>query len=582
MIAAALHGALPWRNPVFVRFWRSRLRLRRSVFWYLLTLIVTTFIVTLTYIVQTNTGTPPQDAARSLWIPLLIIQGLILMFKGTGSVAAGLIQDKIDQTLDYQRLTPVAPLRNLLGYLFGLPVLEYVMFALTLPHLAFVVVVGNVPVATLISVYFSFFVCVVLYHMTGIAAGMVMRRWIWGYMLSILLVLVVNVILPTFIAQLGLKFFQYLSVWPVIGQKVLPLIVPESAIAGVTSRNPYFATSGDVPFFNWTLSPFVFTLLLQGALIATFGTMAHRRWKSSTRHSLSKGYALGFLAGFIVVLIGNVWPIITRQYMPFALFGERNLENLGEVVAIGLPLVYVYVVWLLCIVLFSIVIPTHHSYVRGIRRAMKLGRPAARMLDDDAGTVSFYAIFTAVAVGGFAVLFNEISVAGFLEPFGEAEHFWRLPVVFALVLFYTALLLQALGGRPTVLVVLLLWFLPILAAIVVSAAQSNFGMAQSVIGSFSPIAVVFASGMLPLGAFEMGADRELSAALVGANVGLAVLVVQIAALWLHWNRRRREYDALCRAREESHSAEIDEKELRDVVEDVLGAAPEPVNEAARS
>src|SRR5690606_37700753 len=98
MIAAALQGALPWRNPVFVRFWRSRLRLRRSACWYLLTLIVTTFVVTMTYSIQTNSGTPPVDAARSLWIPLLIIQGLILMFKGTGSVAAGLIQDKIDQT----------------------------------------------------------------------------------------------------------------------------------------------------------------------------------------------------------------------------------------------------------------------------------------------------------------------------------------------------------------------------------------------------------------------------------------------------------------------------------------------------
>src|SRR5690606_41055269 len=132
------------------------------------TLIVTTFIVTLTYIVQTNTGTPPQDAARSLWIPLLIIQGLILRLKGTGSVAAGLIQDKIDQTLDYQRLTPVAPLRNLLGYLFGLPVLEYAMFALTLPHLAFIAVVGRIPLDALLSVYCSFFVCVILYHMTGI------------------------------------------------------------------------------------------------------------------------------------------------------------------------------------------------------------------------------------------------------------------------------------------------------------------------------------------------------------------------------------------------------------------------------
>src|SRR5690606_36473421 len=140
----------------------------------------------------------------------------------------GLIQDKIDQTLDYQRLTPLSPLRNLVGYLFGLPALEYAMFALTLPHLASVAVVGQIPALTLLSVYCSFFVCVVLYHMTGIAAGMVMHRWIFGYMLSILLVLFVNVILPSLVSQLGLKFFQYLSVWPVIGQKVLPVVTGSS------------------------------------------------------------------------------------------------------------------------------------------------------------------------------------------------------------------------------------------------------------------------------------------------------------------------------------------------------------------
>ena len=552
MIARVLDTALPWRNPVFVRFCRSRLRLRKSVFWYLLTLIVTTFVVTLTYILRTNSGTPPEDAARGLWIPILIIQGLILMVKGTGSASAGLIQDKIDQTLDYQRLTPVAALRNLLGYLFGLPVLEYVMFALTLPHLAFIVVVGQIPPATLTAVYFAFFVCVVLYHMTGIAAGMVMRRWIWAYMLSILLVLFVNVILPTFISQLGLKFFQYLSVWPVIGQKVLPLIVPPAALAGAGAGNPFFAMADSVPFFDWTLSPLMFTLLLQGALIATFGTMALRRWKSSTRHSLSKGYALGFLAGFIVVLIGNVWPIITRQYMPFALFGESNLDNLGQVVAIGLPLVYATVVWLLCIVLFAIVVPSHHSYVRGIRRAMKLGRPAARLSEDDAGAVTAYAIFTAVAVAGFGILFREISAAGFLEPFSNSPHgFWRLPLAFGLVVFYTALLMQALGPRPTVLVVLLLWFLPILVAIVVSARIGDFAAPQAVIASLSPLAYLFMSGMLSLeSTVPIEAERQFSAGLAGANAGLAFVLLQIAGLWLHWNRRRREYDALCRAREE--------------------------------
>ncbi|HLF09636.1 MAG TPA: hypothetical protein VJA26_00345, partial [Gammaproteobacteria bacterium] len=174
-----------WRNPAFLRFWRSRLRLRKAIFWYLLTLIITTFVVSIIYIGRTNAFTPPQNAARGLWIPLLIIQGLILMVKGTGSVSAGLIQDKIDETLDYQRLTPVTPIRNLVGYLFGLPVLEYVMFALTLPHLIFIVVVGRIPFGTLLSVYLAFFVCAILYHTTAIAAGMVMRRWFLGYIVGI-------------------------------------------------------------------------------------------------------------------------------------------------------------------------------------------------------------------------------------------------------------------------------------------------------------------------------------------------------------------------------------------------------------
>src|SRR5690606_37822797 len=297
--AEAAETLLPWRNPVYKRFFRSRLRFRKALSWYLLTLIVTTFVVSLMYTLQINGSTPPETAARNLWIPLLVIQGLILMIKGTGSVSAGLIQDRLDQTIDYQRLTPVSPLGNLVGYLFGLPVLEYAMFALTLPHLGFVVIVGKIPAGALVSVYCAFFVCVILYHMMGIAAGMVMRRWIMGYLLSILLVIFVNVVLPSLISQLGLRFFQYLSVWPVIGQKVAPVV----GISAGPEANPFVSIFADVPFYTWSLSPFVFTLLLQGALILTFGVMAVRRWKSSTRHSLSKPYALAFLVGFVVLAI---------------------------------------------------------------------------------------------------------------------------------------------------------------------------------------------------------------------------------------------------------------------------------------
>ena len=538
-----------WDNPVLQRFRRSRLRLRKSIFWYLLTLIVTTFVVSLTYILRTNVGTSGQDAARSLWIPLLIIQGLILMIKGTGSVSAGLIQDRIDGTLDYQRLTPVAPLRNLVGYLFGLPVLEYVMFALTLPHTVFIVIVGQIPPLTVLTVYATFLTCAVLYHMIGIASGMVMRRWIWGYLLSIFLVVFVNVVLPTAIAQLGLRVLQYLSMWPVIAQKVLPLIVTPGAMAQASQNLPFFSMADSVPFYVWSLSPLTFTLLLQGALIVTFAVMTLRRWASSTRHSLSKPYALAFLCGFIVLVIGNVWPIVTGRYMPFALFGQTSIDQLREVIPIALPLVYCLAVWLLCFVLFAIVVPSHDAYVRGIRRAIKLGRNAARPWDDDSGSVGFMSLFTAAALLGLWVVFHQIESAGFLAPFRDAGFgMWRLPAAFGLVLVYTTLLLQVLELRPTILAVLLLWFLPVLVATVLSAASQDAGSLHAVIASMSPIALVVMSGLMPIEAMTAGSEAGFFSSLaIGVTTGLVFVLVQIVALWARWRRLEAGYDRSCRS-----------------------------------
>jgi len=55
-----------WRNPVFLRFFRSRLRLRKSIFWYLLTLIIATFVVTLVFVLRTNSGVSPRDSCSQL------------------------------------------------------------------------------------------------------------------------------------------------------------------------------------------------------------------------------------------------------------------------------------------------------------------------------------------------------------------------------------------------------------------------------------------------------------------------------------------------------------------------------------
>lgn len=534
-----------WDNPVFLRFRRSQLRFKASIAWLLLTLIITSFVISVGYVVQTNFGDRngidmAETTARGLWIPLLIIQGLIMLLKGTAKTASGLIQDKLDQTLDYQRLTPVPPLRNLIGYLFGLPLLEYVMFALTLPHLAFIVIKGNIPLVDVVQVYLAFLVCTLFYHSTAIAIGMVMKRWILGYLFSIFSVAFLNLILAPLGSQLGLKFLQYLSVFPAIGQIVIPL--QQNQFSPPAGGNPFISFADAVPFFDWTLSPFLFTLLLQFSLIATFATMAVRRWQKADKHSLSKAYALGMLAVLIVLIIGNIWPIITRQYLPYQIMGMISLDQLADTIAVALPLIYSFAVWLLCVFLFTNTIPSHDDYLRGVRRARKLNRRAARPWDDDSAQLGFMSLFVVLALIGYWIIDHEIGAAGYKDfLFASDYSALRVPLVLGLALACTALLIQACGDRGAVLVFLLVWLVPVLIAIVSGAAMEEFTAFQSIVASLSPIATLLMAGLLPLAtAVQSAPEAEVAAVLTGYRSGTLMLVVQILLLAGLWQRKRRQ------------------------------------------
>jgi hypothetical protein len=164
-------------NPICIKAVRARLRWKHVLSWGTVALTITTFICLMIYVTVTERelGTP-QAAAQGMLLPLVVIQAVILILTGTGSVAGGLAQERIAGLLDYHRMTPMTPTQKILGFLFGLPAREYFLFALTLPFMAFAVIVGEFPLLTLLHFYAVFFVAVWLYHMTALVAGMVTKK----------------------------------------------------------------------------------------------------------------------------------------------------------------------------------------------------------------------------------------------------------------------------------------------------------------------------------------------------------------------------------------------------------------------
>jgi hypothetical protein len=276
----------------------------------------------------------------------------------------------------------------------------------------------------------------------------------------------------------------------------------------------------------------------------TFGLMALRRWRSEFMHSLSKPYALGLLIAFLAVLMGNVWPAITGRRLPFPIFGNTDIAEMAPAIAIGFPIVYALVTWLLCLLLFAIVIPDRHAWLRGLRRARKHGRRTEPPWADDAADLRFMALFVGAVLIGFWVLYDSMLDAGLLASMSDIRgSLWRLPVTLGLVLVYSLLLIQVIGLKPAALVVLLVWLLPILAAIVLSAITQSATSSQAVIASLSPLALLLMAGSFALdGSVPTEATGQLDILLTGFRAGLLLVVAEIVVLGIAWHRRSSQFE----------------------------------------
>ncbi|MEM7146297.1 MAG: hypothetical protein AAF591_14255 [Verrucomicrobiota bacterium] len=467
-----------WANPIFRRYCQSRLRPRGLGFTLLITLILAAFLFFIfRFNAIYNINIDLIDAERAPIIPLLFLQGVILFLLGTGQVAGGMTAESDEGVLDYQRLAPMSPLAKVVGYLFGLPIREYVCFAATMPFTLWALWRGMVEWQIAAQLYLVFLSSAILYHLTGLVAGTVIKNKRWAFLASMGLVFLLYTVMPQ-VSNFGLAYFRHLTLYPVF-EEYLAFILPRDQGALILAGRSLL---GVTRFFDLNLSETFVTLFSQGILSATLVSMLCRRWRRAESHLLGKIWATVLFAWIQIALLGNALPLIRPgQIFPSNEFNRRFVagglrENWSpepaEVIAMAgtVGFVSLAILWTFT----AIITPNKFTQLNGWRRARKKGRSSLGVASDPATALPWVAFMTACGAAGW-ILFTRAIVESRWFPGTEISPITT--IAFILVFFTGGIgfqtLLESKGARTTVLVAILLGVVPLLLGSVLATISAK-------------------------------------------------------------------------------------------------------------
>lgn len=472
-----------WKNPIFLRYCRSCLRLQGLGMGLLVSVLIAGFMVALAASIGSH-DPDKTDVARYALIPLLVLQGFILLILGTAQVAGGMTAERDEEVIDYQRLLPMSPLAKVLGYLFGLPIREYVLFGATLPFVGWCLWKGQVPWGAWLPLYVAVFSSTLLHHFTGLIAGTVVSNRRWAFLVSIGLVFALYTVIPQ-MARFGLVFFNYLTIRPVFDE-ALPCLLTSGAGAAVKAVRLFAPTA---KFFNLDLPQIVFTLFSQGGLILTFAVMLCRKWRRSEAHLLGKGWALMFFVWLQIVLLGNALPLIdSGKIFPTHVVRAVTSWSPKTNEAVMMSGVYGVVSLLFIYVLAGMITPSRQVQVCGWRRARKLGRTRLERGSD--AVTSFWHVFAMACVGAFGwFIFSKAVVESRWFPGHTVPWFALLGFGVAMVTGAVAMqaLLEAEGGKKLGLAVILIGVVPLMVGTVSGIASSRLLGVACWVANASPL-----------------------------------------------------------------------------------------------
>ncbi|MFG0304732.1 MAG: hypothetical protein ACF8Q5_00815 [Phycisphaerales bacterium JB040] len=552
-------------NPLLVKSLRARMRWAHVLSWGVVTLTLTLFVSMVIYLpLVYREGVPSGDAAKAVIPAVLIIQAVILMFLGTGSVAYGISMERDEGLVEYQRMTPMSPTAKILGYLFGLPAREYVLVAMTMPILGWAVLESGFSVVTILHFYLIFFSSVWVYHLTALTAGMVSPMPRMTALVSMGLVFVLYFVLPN-LSRLGIPFFEHLTIRPILFGLVWEELPEQwrfrAEASGIDRARP-------IPWFGVSLNQTVYALLAQGFVIGVMYSVLRRRWIRENCHLFSKASGVVAYAGVLVFMLSSLWAIMVQDEVYEAVFAPRfnsaefvdgqwirTMRNPNEPVArdaenlMALLFVTIGLMGVMYLCMTTWLTASRHTAVEGWRRAMKLGRERLGWNSDSATSLPACLLMLCLSMAAtWLVLDLAASDHGYYERMPTARGM-VLPVLAVLGCgLFVQGLCERLGGLVFAVGLFLIWMIPLFVGVILMAAFSQLDLSMLVAMPCPPVPVFSAVAMMletatPLPGMEPGdfvPDDEFASFRAIATAGgyayfAAGLGVQV---WRHLYRRR--------------------------------------------
>lgn len=428
-------------NPILVKHARSRLRPAQTIPW-----VVVVAVLCICILGASEMLASPGTASRWALACVLGLQLVLLVIVGGSQIATSVSSARASGILDFHRVTPLPPFTIALGYFLGAPIREYVLFACTLPF----------------ALMATLFEGSGLLGLLGILIPLVFGTWVIHAL--------------TLLAALATKKPKSNTAGGAGGGIVGVFMLAFFLIYPI-STGLWFATEllrGEpklLSFFGVPIHWLAFVMLYEAATLGFLFVGAVRKMRSDRTHAYSKRLAIACQATATVLALGAVWH----------LKGQDN--------ALVLWLMYPLVV--LALALTVSITPDLGEYLKGLRRASRLGQRRPSVWDDSGSNRVGVFVLSALVMLGGTIAWEAIEGRMPGRPSYSLTIATGVFTVayFGLAMQYFALRVRTKGSTLMQAFIFLLWVVPLVAGGILGVAdlRSQTGLA-AVVASLSPVA----------------------------------------------------------------------------------------------